>query len=165
MAIALHVTHKNKVDSIKRNGLICKTYPNHPIAKSCSVFFYPINGADRSIKFRPQNAKFRNEDLDDEHYIIADIDNGTVGDLDLESWPNRYIENTMEYSKYYKECMWRNRFREPEIVIKGNILKDRIVGSLPYTKLKEIYDKCYDKNERIHKCDCVENDIKKIIRR
>lgn len=164
MALALHVTHKDNVKSITQKGLICKSYEKHPIAKDCSVFFYPINGAHKDIEFTPQNARLRNENVDDTVYVIANVEDGIVGDLYQETNIERYLDNTMKYEEYLKDCHYRNRFEEPEVVIKGSIPKEKILGSLNYTKMKKIYDNCYDKDERIHKCDCIEKDIRKIIR-
>jgi hypothetical protein len=164
MRLALHVTSKDKIESITRKGLECKNYEDHPIAKDCSVFFYPLNGADKDIEFTPQNARLRNEDVDDSVYIIANIEDGIVGDLYDEGNTEKYLGNTMKYEEYLKECRARSRFREPEVVVKGNVAKERILGSLNYTKIKKIYEDCYDKNERFHRCDCIEKEIMKIIK-
>lgn len=164
MVLALHVTHKDKVKSITQKGLICKSYKEHPIAKDCSVFFYPINGAHKDIEFTPQNARLRNENVDDTVYVIADVDDGIVGDLQQEGNIERYLYNTMKYEEYLKDCRSRNRFGEPEVIIKGSIPKEKILGSINYTKMKKIYDNCDNKDARIHKCDCIENGIMKVIR-
>lgn len=141
--LALHITNTKDVPLIKKEGLDCKIYPDHPIAKGfdCPTFFYPLDGIDEHLKFLPQNARMKNEDVNDTSYLVMDIPNCVVGDLTLEDQTELYKQRATQLKKYKNEQL-RNQFREPEIICHHTTSKDLILGSLLFTELNAIHDKC-----------------------
>ena len=142
--LALHTTATKNVPSIGEEGLKCIKYPDHPIANDfeCPTFFYPLDGIDQELKFLPQNARMRGEDFDDTSYIVMDVPNCMVGDQGYEGESEKYLKSSMTLKKYTDEFM-RSKFKEePEIVCENTTSKDLILGSLLFTELNVIHEKC-----------------------
>lgn len=156
-----HVTDKKSLDKIKKDGYKCRDYfSKHPIGMECTTFFYPLNGVDNQLKFRPQNARMSGEDVDDEVYVIFNIDDDAckVGDLRLEAVEEKYKKTMMPYREYQKGEENRFKFREPEVVCYNSISPEKIVAVLTYSEMKKLFESCPDRN----KTECMINSIQLI---
>jgi len=162
--LALHVTNTKNLESIKKNGLKCTDASVHPVAKNfeCATFLYPLDGIDYTLKFTPQNAKMRGETLADTSFVIVDVPNCVVGDLHLEDQEDAYKSNTTTL-KNYITGRERRRFKEPEIVCRGTIDKEDILGSMSFGEVDVLYNTCKTSGEYIHKC--MELGISKILKK
>lgn len=153
-----HVTDKGSIDKIKKEGYKCHDYSEHPIGAKCTTFFYPLNGIDRNLEFRPQNARIRGEDIDDEVYVIFDIeDTCKVGDLTLEGSKSEYEKRVSTHEDYQEGEWMRHRFIEPEVVCYNSIPPEKIVAILTHSEMKKLFEGCPKDN----KTECMATDLKK----
>ncbi|MBA7649409.1 hypothetical protein ES703_57206 [subsurface metagenome] len=137
-----HVTHKGNIPSILEKGLECKDFSvKHPIGKTCTTFFYPLDGIDDQLKYRPINARMSGEELDDESYVIVDVSEEKcfVGDLRLEGKPEIYRKHTIPLKEY---AFKRGMFEEPEVVCFTSIEASKVKRIIPYSEMKKIFGAC-----------------------
>lgn len=142
ISLAAHVTHKRTIPSILEKGLECKDFSGiHPIGKPCTTFFYPLDGIDDQLKYRPINARVRGEELDDEVYVIVDVpeEKCVVSDLRLEGEPETYRKRTIPLKEY---AFKRGMFEEPEVVCFTSIEASKVKRIIPYSEMKKIFGAC-----------------------
>jgi hypothetical protein len=142
--IVLHVTDKSTAEKIKKEGYPCRDYlKKHPLGEKCTTFFYPINGVDKEIRFVPENARMMGKDVDEfATYVVCDVPpECKVGDLHLETSPD-YRSNTIPLKDYEEYEFNRGRFEEPEVVCNTAVPPEKVLGLLPYSKLKDIFGSC-----------------------
>jgi hypothetical protein len=160
--LVVHVTDKKTAEIIKKEGYQCRDYSGkHPIGAKCTTFFYPLNGVDRDLEFVPQNARLMGKDVDEyATYVICEVEDCKVGDLHLETSPERYRANTMPLKEYQEYDFNRGRFQEPEVVCTQPVPATKVLGVLPHSKMKEIFDSCPLDN----KTDCMKKKIMSAIK-
>jgi len=166
MTIAIRVEETKNVSTILKKGIKGKKHREHPIAKEFekTTFLYPIDGLDQHLHFWPKNAKMKDINIDDNTYVIADVDNCFVGDLYLEDKPKEYLDNTTSLKKYTeKKGSSRYEFEEPEIVCTNDINQNKILGTMSFTKLDAVYKKC--KKLGGNQYTCIELGIKEHIKK
>lgn len=142
--LAFHETETELVGKILREGIKCKEYPEHPLGGpgSCLVFLYPHDVIFKAVSFWPMNAKMQGvDDLDTLSILCVNMDGieALVGDLYLETEPERYKASVVSYDDYIAGY---RKFQEAEIVVSGDIPPDRIVGSMVYSKFTAVFKEC-----------------------
>lgn len=150
--IGFHETKTDLVPKIRKEGIRCKSYPDHPMGgdKRCLVFLYPIEYIRKAVSYWPKNAEWQGIDnLDSLSILAVNVEEeATVGDLILEDQPERYKASAQLYRDYITHP---HRFEEAEIVVPHSISPDKIIGAMVYSKFISTFDQCQQQGN-FHAC-------------